>query len=195
MKRDKLVIILGAVLFVSLTANVFMASMMVGNSYMHAGEGDARHAEWQKREEELRKQLPEADRKILKAAMQEHRPQFQALRQELEAARQKVSDAESAEPFDQAALDAALRVEQEKKTALLQMMRQTRDQIAQQLSPEGREIFKKLGPGNRGGGGPGWQGRWHGGARGGGGFDRAPPDVPDGSSAPSQGQNNGSTQP
>lgn len=147
MNRDKLVVILGAALFLSLAGNLFMGGIMLGHSYAPPEQHDqdaARHAEWQKRDEELRRQLSEPDRKVLKQAMQEHRPQFQAMRQELEQARQKVEEAQSAQPFDQQALDAALHDEAEKKSQLVQMMHKTKDEIAQQLSPEGREIFSKV---------------------------------------------------
>lgn len=155
MNRDKLLIILGAALFISLTANLFAAGLLFGRSY-EAGRGpDAGRAEWQKKDEELRKQLSESDKKIIKAGMQQRREQFHALKDDLEAARQKVEDAQMATPFDQTALEAALKAEQEKKTALLQSMRQARDEISAKLSPEGRDAFSKLGAGKRFGGGGG----------------------------------------
>jgi Spy/CpxP family protein refolding chaperone len=166
MNRDKLLIILGAALFISLTANLFAAGILFGRSY-DAGKGpDARRAEWQKKDEELRKKLSESDKKIIKAGMQQRREQFHALKDALDAARQKVEDAQMATPFDQAALDTALKAEQEKKTALLEAMRKAREDISAKLSPEGRETFSKLAVGKRfGGGGGHWRGR--GGDRGG----------------------------
>lgn len=196
MNRDKLLMVLGAVLFISLATNFFMAGLMLSHSYTRGGgeqqrEGDGR-GEWQKRDEELRRKLSDADRGVLKAAMQQHRPQIQALKQALDDARQKVAQAQNAEPFDKAALDAALRDESDKKTALLQTIRQTRDEISKQLSPEGQAVFSKLGPGSRfGGGGDGpWRGgRWSGRR----GFDGDGP--PRGDSAPSGGQPGPAPQP
>ena len=153
MNRDKLVIILGAALFISLSTNLFVAGIMLGRSYNHGGAPEHAkeepRAEWQKRDEELRSKLSEPDRAIVKSAMQQRRPQFQALRQALEAAHDKVLDAQGAEPFNKAALDAALHDEAEKKTALVQSLRQARDEVGGQLSPEGRALFNKLGPGAR----------------------------------------------
>ncbi|TAL37804.1 MAG: periplasmic heavy metal sensor [Alphaproteobacteria bacterium] len=170
MNRDKLLIILGGALFISLTANLFAAGILFGRSYESGRGPDARRAEWQKKDEELRKKLSESDKKIIKAGMQQQRGQFHALKDGLDAARQKVEDAQMATPFDQAALDAALKAEQEKRTALLEAMRKAREDISAKLSPEGRETFNKLGPGSRFGGGK-WRGRgggeWGGGDRGG----------------------------
>jgi Spy/CpxP family protein refolding chaperone len=158
MNRDKLVIILGAALFLSLAGNFFMAGKMLGGSYEHGMEAGP-PADWQKRDEEMRKKLSESDRNILKTSMQQHRPQIQALKEELANARQKVWDAQNAQPFDQAALDAALKDESEKKIAFLHMIRQTREEISTKLSPEGQATFSKLGPGARWGSG-GEGGRW-----------------------------------
>lgn len=163
MNRDKLVIFLGAALFLSLTCNFFMAGKMAGGSYEHGGDA-GQHADWQKRDEEMRQKLSEPDRKVLKEAMQQHRPQIQAIKKEMEDARHKVWEAENAQPFDQAALDAALKNESEKKIAFLHAIRQAREEVSKQLSPEGQAIFSKFGPGARRGNG---EGRW-----GGGGTDR-----------------------
>lgn len=185
MNRDKLVIILGAALFLSLTVNLFAGGILIGKSYDAGRRSDARRAEWQKRDEELRKQLSEADKKIIKKGMQQRRKEFGMLKDNLEAARQKVEDAQMATPFDQAALDAALKAEQEKKTALLQAMRQGRDEISAQLSPEGRAIFSKLGYGKRFEGG----GRWRGGRAGDRLFQRQDRPPGDGEAPSPEGQN------
>jgi Spy/CpxP family protein refolding chaperone len=162
MDRQKLIVILGASLFISLTANMLMAGLMVGKSWHHEAEWRGDSDDWRKRDQALREKLPEADRKVIKEAMQAKRQHFQEMRAELDAARDKVFDAESAEPFDQAKLDDALRAEKEKKQALLQDMRQTREEVSKKLSPEGREVFSKLGPGGPRMGGQGW-GRFKGG--------------------------------
>ncbi|MEZ0226682.1 MAG: periplasmic heavy metal sensor [Alphaproteobacteria bacterium] len=193
MNRDKLIIILGGALFISLTANLFAAGIFFGRSYDAGRSPDARHAEWQKKDEELRKKLSESDKRIIKAGMQKNREQFGALKDSLDAARQKVEDAQMATPFDQAALDTALKAEQEKRTALLETMRKAREEISAKLSPEGRETFSKLGAGKRFGGGRfgGEGGRWR--DRGGErpfwkrdrGFSGGEKPVPEGQEAPS----------
>ncbi len=150
MNREKLTIVLGAALLISLVGNFYMAGLMMGRSYsareQHGpGEaGEPHRGEWQRREAEMRRQMSPADREILKKAMQERRPKFQALRQQLEEAHQKVEDAQNAEPFDQKALDETMQAERDKKSELLQAQRQARQEIMQQLSPEGRTIFSKV---------------------------------------------------
>ena len=166
MQINKIILILGSALFLSLVANVFMAGMLVGKSYSGGARGPDRHAEWQQRDQLLREKLPKEDYKLIKETMQGKREQFRALKQDLDAARRKVEEAADAEPFNQAALDAAMAAEREKKTALLQAMRETRKDLSQRLSPEGRRIFEKAGSargfGGRDDGSRRWQQRQEG---------------------------------
>jgi uncharacterized membrane protein len=154
MNREKLVVILGAALFMSLAGNLYMAGLMAGRSYSghdqqqqhgprEAGERRG-EGEWQKRAEEMRRQMSPADREIFNKAMKERQPKFQALRQQMDEIHQKVEDAQNAEPFDQKALDDALQAERDKKAEVFQARRQARQETMQQLSPEGREIFSKV---------------------------------------------------
>jgi Spy/CpxP family protein refolding chaperone len=180
MTQSKLVTVLGVSLFLSLGANLLLGGMMLGKSYSRPGWGE-RHADWQQRDAQLRRDLPAADYKIVKEAMQKRRDQFKALREELDAAREEISAAENAQPFDQAALDAALRAEHDKKTALLKLMRETREGLSQQLSPEGRKIFEKSRPkGHRYGD---WRGHGDRGPRPGPG-EGPPPGAPEGDQGP-----------
>lgn len=146
MPSRKTVVILSVALFLSLLANCFMAGMLAGKA---AGRGKP-SATWERQDHDLRQKLSEDDRKILKDSMQAGREKFSSLRKELNLARQRVETAMNADPFDQAALDEALRTEAAKKTEFLAHTRESRLEAMKKLSPEGQEALKKLGQRGRG---------------------------------------------
>jgi hypothetical protein len=156
MVLNKTSIILAAALFLSLSANFFMAGLMLGNAVSGTppvqvtdaaqNPDDARRAEWQQREEALRAALSGPDRDIVSAATQAHRVTFDEMKGQLDAARQSVMAAMSVEPFDQQALDAAIQAETELKGNLLREMYSARRAVMEKLSPEGREILQKMSP-------------------------------------------------
>lgn len=149
MTTGKLAAILGVLLFLSLAGNVFMAGYVIGQKAggaapeQHAPENDKRKA-WQKRDEALRQKLSPDDLRIFESARDKNRPRIEALKADLEKARENVMAAQTAEPFDQQALDAAVKEEAEKKTVFLQAIREMRKDIFTQLSPEGRREMRKL---------------------------------------------------
>jgi len=182
-QQSKIIVVLGAALFISLSANLFMGGKMLGQSYHHGGGPrggeDNRREEWKKRDAALRAKLNETDRAIVKEHMEGQREKFKAMKATLEAAEDKVDAAKAAEPFDRAALEAALKEHAEKKAELIGTMRETRAAMLEKLSPEGREVMKKNGPrfhgkDGRDRGRDGWRGRDRDGERGGRIFDRRP---------------------
>ncbi|MBI1216004.1 MAG: periplasmic heavy metal sensor [Alphaproteobacteria bacterium] len=154
MKLEKIVTILGAGLFISMSANLFMGGLMLGHNFtprhamQQAGDDDRDqdHANWRKRDEELRKKLSEGDRRVLRETMQANRDQFQGLRQKLKDAQQQVQETLNAQPFDKDALSAAMGEEQRAKLAVLEKMHGVRDALLQKVSPEGRAVLEKTGP-------------------------------------------------
>lgn len=147
MPSRKTVIVLSVALFLSLLANCFMAGMLAGKAT--GGRGKA-VSTWEKQDHDLRQKLSEDDRKILKESMQAGREKFGSLRKGLNEARQRVETAMNADPFDQAALDEALRAEAALKTEFLAHTRKSRMEAMKKLSPEGQEALKKLGQRKRG---------------------------------------------
>lgn len=146
MQSSRLTIILGALLFLSLTGNLFLGGVMLGKNY---GGGDGkrgydRHAEWKKRDSFLKEKLSEKDRSILKEHMSANRDKFKQLKNKLDDTRDAVESTMRAEPFDQAALDSALRAEKELKAELLTVMREAKQQALEKLSPEGRQTLEKM---------------------------------------------------
>lgn len=148
MELRKLAIILGFGLFFSLLANMFMAGLLMGRTA--APDKERVSSAWVEKDQELRQNLSAEDRAAVKKAMEGTRGRFQALRQELQAAQENVQQAMNAEPFDQAALDAALRIEKEKKMEMLQQMRLARQSAMQNLSPEGQKALQRFGRGGEG---------------------------------------------
>ena len=135
--------ILAVTLFLSLAANVFLGSHVVGRYFSQ--DGDCRHSEWRKKDTALREKLSAADRAVLEENRGKHRAQFKQARQAVEVARAEVYAASHAEPFDQAALDAALAAESKAKAAMLSLIREKKASIMRRLSPEGQAVFKAVG--------------------------------------------------
>lgn len=149
MTTGKLAATLGVLLFLSLAGNVFQAGYFLGQRASDtapeqpAPDNDKRKA-WQKRDDALRQKLSPEDLKIFEEARESNRPRIEALKAELEKARENVMAAQTADPFNQQALDAAVEEEVEKKTVFLQAIREMRKDIFTKLSPEGRKEMRKL---------------------------------------------------
>lgn len=160
---NKLSMALAAALFLSLSVNFFMAGLMLGNAVSpqppvaeeqktQMSPEEARRAEWQKRDEALRAALSPADRDIVQAHTEANKQTFEELKTKLDAARQNVASAMTADPFDQAALDAAIEAETEIKATFMREMYSARRAVTEELSPEGRKIFQEMNPLRRRGG-------------------------------------------
>ncbi len=132
--------ILAAGLFVSLLGNCFLGGHLIGRFHGHPGMMPPNAAA----DKTLRDKLSEADRKVMKQAMEQGRERMDKLHDELESARKAVGDAVKAEPFDPAALDAALTKEKNEKMAFLLTIREARADISQKLSPQGRALLSKM---------------------------------------------------
>lgn len=138
MKNQKLMAALVVALLVSLSVNIYFGGHQLGR-FVSAGPCDKQ--EWREREQVLKEKLSPADYEILAAHKAEKKKFFRADRKRLEAARGDVEKVMQQDPFDQAALDAALELERSIKAEMLQRMRQSRDVLRGQLSPEGQKVF------------------------------------------------------
>lgn len=149
---NRLVAVLGAALFLSLAGNLFMAGYMLGHKVTAPaaapapGSEDARRAEWKKRDAELRRTLSDADRKVFEDMKAQNKDKVDALKKAVGDAHDKVEAAQSADPFDAAQLDAAMRAEAAAKAEFVTTMRALRKEISSKLSPEGRAAMEKLRP-------------------------------------------------
>lgn len=141
MNKSRILTVLGAALLLSLAANIYFGGMSLG--HMMAGPSCDRK-EWREKETVLQDRLSPQDYAVLKKHKQTKKKDFRADRAELEKARDKVDRAMRAEAFDADALKSALASENEVKLRVLQRMREGRDKLSAELSPEGRKIFAEV---------------------------------------------------
>lgn len=166
MKPQKIIAVLAAALFLSLSVNFFLAGLMLGDAVAPTvtaevpkdkppvSSREQRRAEWQKREEALHAALSDADREVMKEAKEAYDGIFNELRGALDEARAKVAAAMEAEPLDQEVLDDAIAAEAAIKSRLLQEMTAARQKTLEGLSPEGRSLLRQMIPMRRAGGPP-----------------------------------------
>jgi uncharacterized membrane protein len=143
-------------LFLSLAGNLFLAGLYAG-AWFGDGEGetvatdDGRNGRDGREGDEprlLRRMIaavPAAERPEFEAALQAHRPALIAAGVALRAARRKVGDALTAEPFDRAALEAALAESRRGYADLYKITHLAVAAAAERLSPEGRRQLAEVG--------------------------------------------------
>jgi uncharacterized membrane protein len=125
------------VLFVSLALNLLLAGFVGGRLlaplYHHPPEHTPAALI-----ERLVRALPERDGTVLRAAFKANAAKIATLAAELEQARLDVRLKLSAEPFDKAALEAAMNKARDKRMALYKAMQSVVLDAVGNLSPEGR---------------------------------------------------------
>ena len=142
MKPGKLMVIVGAILFVSLSINLFMAGMVVGSSVGELHNVTLDPVAQQDRQ--LRASLAEADKLVLKQAMDFNRKKITQLHDDIENIKKDVRGIIKKEPLDEQALGEALESEKNKKLALLRLAHETRKMAMEKMSPEGRGILSRV---------------------------------------------------
>jgi len=141
MKTNKSMALLGAVLFASLSINLFMAGIVVGNSVSapHKLTSDA-----EEQDRQLRELLSDQDKLVLKQAMDVNRKKITRLHDDLENIKKDIRGMIKKEPMDEKALDAVLESEKSKKLALVMLVYETRKAAMDKMSPEGRALLLKV---------------------------------------------------
>jgi uncharacterized membrane protein len=137
MKKEKLLPVLAVCLFISLGANIFIGSHMIG----HFAQG-----RWSEMaaDHRLRKSLTEQDRQILKKTVAENQEKMAVMLSGIAGAKEQAEIAVKADPFDAKALDAALTAEKSQKMKALLFVHEIREAVMKQMSPEGRAILLKM---------------------------------------------------
>ena len=148
MKAQTIIIILSGLLFTSLSANMYMAGVVVGRAAstplpQERHFSSDRKEEWRQRGEELKKNLSEEDRAVMERVMEENKEKMAVLKGEIRQARDNVSALMQSENPDPAELDAALKLEKEKKMESLGLIQDLRRQMGESLSEEGRAVLDK----------------------------------------------------
>lgn len=141
MKINHLMALLGAVLFVSLSVNIFMAGMVVGKSVSPAPKAASDAAA---QDRQLREGLSDVDKLVLKQAMDANRKKITQLHDDIEKIKQDLRNIIKKDPVDEKALDAVLEIRKNKELAMLELVHETRKAAMDKLSPEGRAILSKI---------------------------------------------------
>jgi uncharacterized membrane protein len=125
-------------LAVSLLLNVFLGSVLVGRMQSRPPQ-PAPEQKSDRIIERMASTLPESDGKILRSVSQSRQTSFAGLTAEVEKARDEVRRILRAEPFDQAALQAAFAEVRQRRQAVHEAIHAVLIEAAPQLSPEGRQ--------------------------------------------------------
>ena len=128
-------------LFISLSANLFTAGLMVGG-FLSGRAPISDSLEQQDRQ--LRDTLPNVDKLILKQAMDVNRPKITQLYGEIENVKGDIRDILKQDPMDQKSLGDALEAKKRKELAMLQLVHQARKTATDKMSPEGRNILSRV---------------------------------------------------
>ncbi len=139
MKKTHIVIALSVGLLLSLAANVYFGGVSLGRMMSPPASCDRK--EWREKETVLKERLSPADYDGLMAHKKAKKKEFRTEREALRKARVAVDHAMQAQDFDSAALKKALEAEHQVKLQALQRMREARDKLSAELSPQGREVF------------------------------------------------------
>jgi uncharacterized membrane protein len=139
--RRRAVWILASLLLVSLVLNLAMGGFIAARVSRYHEQAGMIHGM-----KALSQQMSEEDRKILRRTFASHWQDFRRLRREKEEIANAVRNAMRAEPFDEAALRAAM----ERLSAQLQqggaVFQTVMIEAAAQLSPAGREALSRFRP-------------------------------------------------
>jgi uncharacterized membrane protein len=132
--------VLQAVLFASLAVNLFIAGYFAAHLWRHS-EPLAPPAGPMAVIERLSEPLPAQDKEALLAAWKANQAKMQGLTAEQQAARREVRAKLVAEPFDQAALAAAMATARAKHAAVDEEMQAIILEAVAKFSPEGRKLL------------------------------------------------------
>jgi len=142
MTKDKIAVTLGAILFISLSINLFMAGSMVGGS---VGAPHKVVSDTAEQDRQLRETLPDADKLILKEAMDANRKKITQLHDDLDNIKNDIRKIIKQDTVDEKALGDVLEDEKKKELAILRLAHETRKAATDKMSPEGRAIMAKVG--------------------------------------------------
>jgi len=151
MTKTKLIWVLGALLFLSLSINFFVAGLVIGgktsgrSNSMGEVTSSNQGSAYMEAEKYLKENLSEDDKKILRNTMKGIRGDLKEKKADLENAREAMKEAMHAKPFDEQALEQAQKNEREKKVEMLRLMSDVRKEAAAKMSPEGRKALSQMG--------------------------------------------------
>jgi uncharacterized membrane protein len=135
--------ILGGIAIVSVAINLFLAGDLVGRHF----RGPPSPANFQQRLEVLLRDLPAADKAIAHTVMESHYSDIIEKWRAFRPANQRAALAMHADPFDPAEARAAYDNVNKRSEDLREAVQNTMIEIAQKISPKGREHLRIPGGG------------------------------------------------
>ena len=135
--------ILGVIAIVSVALNLFLAGNVVGQHF----RGPPTPANFRERLEMLLRDLPEADRTVAHTVMESHYNDIVEKWRAFRPANQRAALAIHSDPFDPAEARAAYDTVNKRSEDLRVAVQNTMIEIAQKISPEGREHLRVPGGG------------------------------------------------
>jgi uncharacterized membrane protein len=142
MINNKAIGILGAVLFVSLAINFFMAGMVAGGSF--GGPHRMMVSEAEKQDTHLRQSLSDSDRLILRDAMDGNREKIAQLHDDIDSIKKNMRAIVRGDTLDEKDLGDALNAERGKELSILRLVHETRKEAMNKMSPEGRSVLLRI---------------------------------------------------
>lgn len=124
-------------LAVSVALNLFLAGMMIA-WHMRPPPPPPPGPWFERMIQRMSADLPPADRAILQSSYEARRQELDRMDKEVQAAREKVSAAMRAQPYDPAALEAAMAAARDVREPVIETVEQAVAEAATKMSPEGR---------------------------------------------------------
>lgn len=124
-------------LAVSVALNLFLAGMMIA-WHMRPPPPPPPGPWFERMIQRMSADLPPADQAILRSSYEARRQELDRMDKEVQAAREKVSAAMRAQPYDPAALEAAMAAARDVREPVIETVEQAVAEAAAKMSPEGR---------------------------------------------------------
>ncbi len=132
--------VLGLIAVLSIAVNLFLAGSLVGRQFRPSGSNFEQRLDngWQK----VVQQLPEGDKPIVRQIFAQHRDDLIEKWRASRGPEQRAGKALRANPFDEAEVRAEFEKANEGFTEFRKAMQEVFIDIAQKISPEGREKLR-----------------------------------------------------
>ncbi len=135
--------ILGAIAIVSIAINLFLAGSVIGRHFRTAPSP----GNFRQRIEMLLRDLPASDKTVAQTVVDSHYGDIVEKWRAFRPANQRAAAAMRAEPFDPAEAKAAYEAVNKQSEELREAVQETMIEIAQKVSPEGRQHLRLPGGG------------------------------------------------
>lgn len=140
MMYRKVIIILSAVLFLSVSANVFMGAMLAGRFMPDQNTAAQKMNPW----DEIKQKLPAEDRDILRSEMRAAKKEMRRIKQELDDVRAGIRDIVAEGDSASDTLTQAVQQELTLHQQLIDTMDQAKETARSKMSATGQAVMDEL---------------------------------------------------